>query len=135
MIDSVPANPTDKAVGEKVRLQRRILGMSQTTLSDALGVSYQQVQKYETGKNRIGASRLQAIANILGVPVTFFFSEVVVSAELSKGASNDNLAEFIASDEGMELNRAFFRIGDARLRRALVGMVKTVAVSSSSAPT
>lgn len=67
--------PVDKHVGARVRMRRMMLGMSQETLGDALGVTFQQVQKYEKGTNRIGASRLQDIANFLKVPVTFFFED------------------------------------------------------------
>ena len=65
--------PVDRHVGSRVRMRRLMLGMSQTSLADKLGLSFQQVQKYEKGKNRMGSSRLQQIANILQVPVTFFF--------------------------------------------------------------
>lgn len=130
MIDKVRNDVVDKEVGGRVRLRRRIVGVSQTELSLALGISYQQVQKYENGKNRIGASRLQKIADVLSIPVSFFFGETAETPKVFKGQVKDSatdLAEFIMSSEGVELNTAFFKIGDARLRRSILGMVKTVA--------
>jgi transcriptional regulator with XRE-family HTH domain len=133
MIDKVRTDPIDKEIGGRVRLRRRIVGVSQTELSLALGVSYQQVQKYENGKNRIGASRLQKIAHVLDVPVSFFFGETAETSNARDSAAD--LAEFLASKEGLELNGAFFRIGDARLRRSILGMVKSVAAIEHHAST
>lgn len=133
MIDKLSSDPIDQEVGERVRLQRRIRGLSQTELADALGVSYQQLQKYEKGKNRIGASRLQKIAEVLEVPVASFFKEHPnCPGDADLVAHRDELAYFLATEEGVELNRAFFNINDARLRRSIVGMVKLVAVTHNS---
>ena len=101
--------------------------MSQTNLAEALGITFQQVQKYEKGTNRVGASRLQALANALNVPVSHFFD-----AGETKGLSPDAeeegaMASFFGTPEGLELNRAFVRIKDANVRRKIVGLIKALA--------
>ncbi|MDK4742711.1 helix-turn-helix domain-containing protein [Rhizobium sp. CNPSo 3464] len=122
-------SPIDVEVGRRIRMRRRILGMSQTTLAEGLNVTFQQVQKYEKGKNRVGASRLQSVADCLDVPVSFFFEGV---SELSESAgeeiftSGSDLAGFLASGEGIELNRAFAKIKDARMRLKVVSLVKSL---------
>ena len=122
-------NPTDKHVGARVRMRRMMLSMSQEKLGDALGLTFQQVQKYEKGANRIGASRLQQIAHILQVPVSFFFE----GAPSVPGQQTDGLAEapspayvsdFLATSDGLALTKAFMRIKDAKLRRRIVDLVE-----------
>jgi transcriptional regulator with XRE-family HTH domain len=124
-------NPIDTHVGSRVRLRRNMLGMSQEKLGDALGITFQQIQKYEKGANRVGASRLQAIANVLNVPVSFFFDDAPGEA----GAANRGLAEensttyvvdFLNSTEGLQLNRAFVKITDAKVRRKIIDLVKSL---------
>ena len=126
-------NPTDKHVGARVRMRRMMLGMSQEKLGDALGLTFQQVQKYEKGANRIGASRLQQIAAILQVPVSFFFE----GAPSAPGLHADGLAEapspayvsdFLATSDGLALTKAFVSIRDAKLRRRIVDLVEQIAV-------
>jgi transcriptional regulator with XRE-family HTH domain len=107
-------NPIDKHVGSRVRMRRIMLNISQTTLGDGLGVSFQQVQKYENGANRIGASRLQHISRILQVPVAFFFDGAphVSAVRTSRDPlpSPDPLTNFMTTREGLALAKAFMRL-------------------------
>lgn len=124
-------NPIDIHVGSRIRLRRNMLGMSQERLGESLGITFQQIQKYEKGTNRVGASRLQAIASILGVPVAFFFEDVpgreqVQTPGMSEDVSNAFVVDFLTSAEGLQLNRAFARIGDQRVRRKIVDLVKAL---------
>jgi len=96
--------------------------MSQSSLAEKLGVAFQQVQKYEKGTNRIGASRLHGIAEALGVPVTYFFDDAAATAAPSDIKPTDRL-----TSEGMQLNRAFFKIHDSQLRCHLVDLVQSIA--------
>lgn len=124
----------DIHVGSRIRLQRALKGMSQTTLAEGLGVTFQQVQKYEKGTNRVGSSRLQAIANILGVPVAYFFEEGPGASLDPQGpemGASEEIAQFLNSVEGLALNRAFVKIQDARIRRKFVDLVKTLAKEPS----
>jgi transcriptional regulator with XRE-family HTH domain len=125
------ANPVDKHVGSRVRLRRMMLNMSQTKLGDELGLTFQQVQKYEKGKNRISASRLQQTADALQVPVTFFFEGApsVPGAPQAKGASPSPayVTDFLATRDGLALIKAFMRIKDASLRRRVVNLVEGIA--------
>ena len=127
-------NPVDVHVGSRVRMRRILIGMSQEKLGDALGLTFQQVQKYEKGTNRIGASRLQHIANILGVPVEYFFDgkpmdETTPMLDMADGSPDEAtyVVDFLATSEGVQLNKAFVRIRDARLRRKVVELVKEIA--------
>ncbi len=120
----------DVHVGSRIRLQRRLKGMSQTGLADGLGVTFQQVQKYEKGTNRVGSSRLQAIANILGVPISFFFEEGPTASSdepLSDTTASNEIVTFLESAEGIALNRAFSRIHNANVRRKVLGLVRMLA--------
>src|SRR5215471_13435087 len=110
-------NPIDKHVGSRVRMRRMMLAMSQEKLGAALGLTFQQVQKYEKGTNRIGASRLQQISQILQVPVEFFF-EGAPNALAQHGSSGSALSmaqidDFISDSDGLKLIRAFMRIDNA----------------------
>ena len=124
-------NPIDRHVGSRVRMRRIMLGLSQEKLGDALGLTFQQVQKYEKGTNRIGASRLQQIAHILQVPVAFFFEDAPREHErldqLRDAPSANSLSEFLASSEGLSLTRAFMRIQEPKLRRRIVDLVAAIA--------
>jgi transcriptional regulator with XRE-family HTH domain len=127
-------NPVDVHVGSRVRMRRILIGMSQEKLGDALGLTFQQVQKYEKGTNRIGASRLQAISNILGVPVDYFFDGMPTDETTPMLSVADALpdeatyvVDFLATAEGVQLNKAFVRIRDAKLRRKVVELVKEIA--------
>jgi transcriptional regulator with XRE-family HTH domain len=123
-------NPTDKHVGSRVRMRRMMLGMSQEKLGDALDLTFQQVQKYEKGTNRIGASRLQQISQILQVPVSFFFEGAPLGSEShgSKEApSPAYVSDFLATSDGLALTKSFMRIKDAKLRRRIVDLVEQIA--------
>jgi transcriptional regulator with XRE-family HTH domain len=128
-------NPVDFHVGGRVRLRRMLLGMSQEKLGEGLGLTFQQVQKYEKGANRIGASRLFELARILGVSVQYFFEELASrEGDAEPGApgfaesiGDDYLVEFLNSREGIELNRAFLRIEEPRARRAILELVRSLA--------
>jgi len=123
-------NPIDTHVGSRIRLRRNMLGMSQEKLGENLGITFQQIQKYEKGTNRVGASRLQAIASILGVPVSFFFEDAPGQDHAGTGFSEESptafAMEFCSTPEGLQLNRAFFRIADPKVRRRIVDLVKAL---------
>jgi transcriptional regulator with XRE-family HTH domain len=124
-------NPTDRHVGARVRMRRKMLAMSQSELGDALGITYQQVQKNEMGTNRISASRLQQISRILQVPVAFFF-EGVPNASAPHGSYGSQLSvaqidSFVSDSRGLRLIRAFMRIDNADLRRRIVMLVQEIA--------
>ena len=123
-------NPIDKHVGSRVRMRRMMLSMSQEKLGDALGLTLQQVQKYEKGTNRIGASRLQQIAHILQVPVSFFFEGAPHSAGhggMNEAPSPAYVADFLATSDGLSLTKAFMRIKSSKLRRRIVDLVEQIA--------
>jgi len=122
----------DAYVGERVRVRRKLLGMSQVSLSQCLGITFQQLQKYEKGVNRIGAGRLQRIAEVLGVPVGFFFDdEKPHTAGLRLSADTDEVAHFIASKEGLALTRAFIAIEDPNIRRKLLALARSLGNNQS----
>jgi len=117
-----------------VRMRRMMLGMSQEKLGERLGLTFQQVQKYEKGTNRIGASRLQQIGTILSVPVSFFFDGAPTGEPLPEGgfaeaSGASYVADFLSTSEGLSLNQAFIRIKDAKVRRKIVDLVNAVAGS------
>ena len=124
-------NPIDKHVGSRVRMRRKMLAMSQTQLADALGLTFQQVQKYEKGTNRMGASRLQQMSDILQVPVEFFF-EGAPNASAPHGSNGSALSmveidDFVSNSDGLRLIGAFLRIDNAALRRRIVMLVQEIA--------
>ncbi len=116
-------NPTDKHVGSRVRMRRMMLGLSQTELGDALNLTFQQVQKYEKGTNRISASRLQHISHILQVPIPFFF-EGLPDTTSGESPSPAYVSDFLATSDGLSLTKAFMSIRDAKLRRCIVALVE-----------
>lgn len=124
-------NPIDTFVGSRVRMRRLMVGLSQEKLADGLGITFQQVQKYEKGTNRIGASRLQAIADILGVHPSFFFQreDDKPSGRDSAGDMHESneISSFVASKEGIALNRAFLKIADPVLRKKIISLVAAMA--------
>lgn len=130
-MSSKSPNPVDRYVGSRVRMRRIMLGMSQEKLGEALGLTFQQVQKYEKGTNRVGASRLQQISEILQVPVSFLFEGAPVEpgADYTNGKAPapDYVSEFLATSEGIALTRAFTRIEDSRMRRSIVELVEQIA--------
>ncbi len=135
MIAKKAPNPVDKHVGSRVRMRRMMLGMSQEKLGNSLGLTFQQVQKYEKGTNRIGASRLQQISQILQVTVSFFFegAPIVGTATraegLSEAPSPSYVSDFLATSDGLALTKAFMRISDSKLRRRIVDLVEQIALS------
>jgi transcriptional regulator with XRE-family HTH domain len=130
MANKKQPNPVDTHVGGRVRLRRMMQGMSQEKLGESLGITFQQIQKYEKGTNRIGASRLQHIAQVLEVPVSFFFEDAPGSSTEVGFAESRPAAfvtDFLTSTEGLQLNKAFVRIKDTKVRRRIVELVRAVA--------
>jgi len=123
-------DPVDRHVGARIRMRRLMLKISQTQLGDALGLSFQQLQKYEKGSNRVGASRLQHIASILQVPVSFFFEEVPVNrsepAQISDAPSPESVTAFVSTTDGLKLIRAFTSIKNTKIRRCIVQLVEHI---------
>jgi len=132
-------NPIDRHVGSRVRMRRVLTGMSQEKLGDSLGLTFQQVQKYEKGTNRIGASRLQNIAKILQVPVSFFFEGAPADAAdgpvtgFEDGGGTAYMSDFLSTSEGMQLAKAFMRIKDVKVRRRLVDLIEAMTGEDSAA--
>ena len=124
-------NPIDVHVGGRVKMRRMLVGMSQEKLGEQLGLTFQQVQKYEKGSNRIGASRLWDLARILEVPVHYFFDGLDGNHAPAEGFAEqpqqDYFLEFVNSSEGIQLIKAFVEIKDPRVRRALLGLVRSLA--------
>lgn len=118
----------DRHVGDRVRMRRKTQGMTQKKLGDALGLTFQQVQKYEKGTNRIGASRLQHIASIQQVPISFFFEGSPGSPyTLDETRSPAYVSDFLGTSDGLALTKAYMRITNVKLRRSIVGLVKQIA--------
>jgi transcriptional regulator with XRE-family HTH domain len=131
MMNKKAPNPTDVHVGSQIRSRRMALQMSQEKLADGLGLTFQQVQKYEKGTNRVGASRLHEIAVILGVPVSFFFDDAphqpaATRKKLADVPSTDFVTEFLRSEDGHRLIKAFLRIRAPIVRRSIVYMVEAI---------
>jgi transcriptional regulator with XRE-family HTH domain len=120
------ANPIDVQVGNRVRIRRMLIGMSQEKLGDLLGLTFQQVQKYEKGVNRIGAGRLYEVARILNVPVDFFYQGVGGAPGLSDSELAPPVLEFVSSGEGLQLSLAFMKIKDAKVRKRVLDLVKSL---------
>ena len=125
-------NPIDIHVGKRVRMRRLMLRMSQTTLADELGLTFQQVQKYEKGANRISASKLQQCAHILQVPVAFFFEGAPGVPGVARGAKGtaplpDYVTDFLTTRDGLAFIKAFTQIKDAKLRSCIADLVEGIA--------
>ncbi|WP_426131256.1 helix-turn-helix domain-containing protein [Pararhizobium sp. PWRC1-1] len=116
--------PTDIYVGARIRLQRKRLQITQAGLGERLGITFQQIQKYENGTNRVGPSRIHRISEIFQVPVSFFFPD---GGQRESVGKSDELSLFLQTFEGRELNHAFRRIRDSKVRRALVALAKSMA--------
>lgn len=132
------SNPIDVHVGGRVRLRRMLVGFSQEKLGDRMGLTFQQIQKYEKGVNRIGASRLFDLSQILGVPVQFFFegaptSMAADSADYEEPGSGRYLQEFLNTRDGLELNRAFVKINDSQVRRSVIDLVRALGRAEDNA--
>ncbi|MBT3557221.1 MAG: helix-turn-helix transcriptional regulator [Rhodospirillales bacterium] len=129
-------NPVDIHVGARVRLRRTLLGISQERLGDAVGLTFQQIQKYERGANRIGASRIYELSRILDVPVSFFFEDMPDELETHEGRFSAGLrdkeqgtyeADPLARRETLELVRAYYKITDPKVRKRMFELTKTLA--------
>lgn len=134
MIKKIP-DPIDVHVGSRVRLRRMLIGMSQEKLGDALNLTFQQIQKYEKGANRIGSSRLFRISQLLGVSVQFFFDDIPpdIVGEATGFAESDPtpmVMDFVGTPEGVQLNRAFSRITNQNVRRRVVDLAKALATEA-----
>jgi len=135
-------NPVDVHVGSRIRLRRTLLGMSQERLGDALGLTFQQVQKYERGTNRVGASRLWDLSRVLDVPISFFYedmSEGVADKSPRLIAGLDEEPEAVEADpltkrETLELVRAYYRIVDPTIRKRVFDLAKALASSADVQP-
>jgi transcriptional regulator with XRE-family HTH domain len=123
----------DRHVGSRVRMRRLMLRRSQEALAGALGITFQQVQKYEKGKNRVSASRLQQIANIFQVPVSFFFEGAPGAAD-GVAEVPPYVTEFVATSDGLALAEAFMRIEDIKLRRMIANLVEDCAKMQADSP-
>ena len=129
-------NPIDRHVGSRVRLRRQMMEMSQEKLGEELGVTFQQVQKYERGANRIGASRLYDLSRVLDVPVSFFFDDMATdsgqgarAAALAESAGPSYEADPMAKRETLELVRAYYKVGNPAVRKRLFELAKALASS------
>ncbi len=131
-------NPVDVHVGARLRVRRPLLGMSQTTLGDAIGLSFQQVQKYERGANRIGSSRLFDLSRVLDVPIEYFFDDMpeIAASSLAQGGGKAKKPPSYEPDpmarrETLELVRAYYKIRDPEIRKRLHAMIKTLGAAAS----
>ena len=125
-------NPIDIHVGSRIRLRRTMLGMSQEKLGESLGITFQQIQKYEKGTNRISASRLQAISDVFRVPPSFFFQDDE-SAVPTTGVAHEtgDVSTFVSSKEGLDLNRAFLKIEDIGVRKSIIALATALSKASA----
>lgn len=125
-------NPIDVHVGSRIRLRRNMIAMSQEKLGERLGITFQQIQKYEKGTNRVGASRLQAISAILNVPVEYFFQDAPredgqPATGFDEASAAPLVPDFLSTTESIQLQRAFMKISDPKVRRKIVDLIKTLA--------
>jgi transcriptional regulator with XRE-family HTH domain len=133
-----PKSPdaVDRHVGQRIRAQRMLLGLSQTQVADRLDVTFQQVQKYERGVNRVGAGRLNQIATILGVPVTFFYEGAPGSEPETKRAGADSgmgrMTSFLATREGSQMMSGFLQIRNDEIREGLLGLISALSASPAA---
>lgn len=134
------SHPIDVHVGARIRLRRTLLGLSQERLGELIGLTFQQVQKYERGSNRVGASRLYDLSRVLDVPMSFFFEDMVEEAPAKQGKrkASEDRAEFdggkapIAKRETLELVRAYYRIDDTSVRQRVFDLIKTMSAASAA---
>ena len=132
MVAKKGPHPVDVYVGSRVRMRRMLVGMSQDKLGESLGLTFQQVQKYEKGANRIGASRLYQIGKILNVPVAYFYEGVVDENDdsvegFAEAQPAPSVMEFIGTSEGLQLFRYFAKIEDQKVRRKVIELLRTLA--------
>jgi transcriptional regulator with XRE-family HTH domain len=131
----------DAHVGSRVRLRRMLIGMSQEKLGELLGLTFQQVQKYEKGANRIGASRLYDISTILNVPVQYFFEDLPQATNsgmnghgMSEPDREPMVMDFVSSTEGLQLIRSYTKVMDPRVRKRILELVKSLGGEEEEAP-
>lgn len=129
-------NPIDVHVGSRLRMRRMLIGMSQEKLGESLDVTFQQIQKYEKGSNRVSASRLFDISLILGVPVQFFFDDIKLRSDTKNSANREQaeamqMIDFLSSSDGALLVRTFSGIEDAEIRRSIIDLVKSISDSGA----
>jgi len=127
-------NPVDVHVGSRVRMRRFLVGMSQGKLAEQLGVTFQQVQKYEKGTSRISASRLQTIARVFEVPVGFFFENMTSPSPLEEDVLLDAANASLLTRDGVALNKAFVGIKSASVRKSIIDLVKLLADDHQLSP-
>src|SRR5476649_1240212 len=127
LVPKKQANPIDAQVGNRVRIRRMLIGMSQEKLGDLLGLTFQQVQKYEKGVNRVGAGRLYEISRILSVPIEFFYEGAGAQAGEFAETQSAPVMEFVSSGEGLQLSLAFMKIKDSKVRKRMLDLVKSLA--------
>ncbi len=141
MADDKKPHPIDIHVGGRVRLRRTMLGMSQDKLADSLGLTFQQVQKYEKGVNRIGASRVFQISRVLGVPIQFFYDDYDAETGRSYGFAEAGIdpgaamMELLNTPEGVALCKHFASIRDPKIRKRVLELVKSLSEDVSLSPT
>ena len=121
------SHPVDVHVGQRIRHHRRVIGMSIEKMAAEIGISYQQFQKYETGANRVVASRLYAVARVLDMPVASFFEGLPKSKSKSDKELEEVTAALLSSREVFNLNQSFMRIKDRKLRRTIIDLIGRVA--------
>jgi transcriptional regulator with XRE-family HTH domain len=127
-------HPVDVHVGGRLRMRRMLLGLSQDKLGDSLGLTFQQIQKYEKGANRIGASRIFEMADVLGVPIQYFYDDFMPRNGPAYGfaeADSDAFMALLHSPDGIQLCRYYSEIKDAKLRKKVLELVKTLAQNST----
>lgn len=126
-------DPIDVLVGKRLKLRRILIGMTQGELAGKLGITFQQIHKYESGSNRIGASRLQAIAHLFNVPIGFFFKPEPLDAKTSlkdlRNVKIDATQKYLSSPEGVRLNNEFVKIKDPAIRSSVISLVQSLAAN------
>lgn len=127
-------NPIDIHVGSRIRMRRTIVGISQEKLGEALGVTFQQVQKYEKGTNRVGASRLQRMAEVLNVQIGFFFEGNLAGDLPISDSQKDPVSAFVTTREGIALITAFSAIEDRHVRQTIISLARSLSASKTAAP-
>lgn len=128
-------NPIDIQVGARLRLRRMLVGLSQERLGERIGLTFQQIQKYEKGTNRISASRMHQIADVLEVPVSYFFEGTQGEDKNGEGFGEKSapfITDFLGTTDGLQLNKAFMRIKDPKVRRKIIDLVKSLADESEA---
>ncbi len=131
------STPVDKFIGARLRARRLLVRMSQEKLGEALGITFQQIQKYEKGANRIGASRLHRIGVILGVPIEFFYEGAPhaqgAAGGFAEAPASSYVSDFLSTSEGVQLVKAFLGVKDPKIRRKIVELITALAAEGQDA--